>query len=110
MKKVKLRPHHLQSLYFAKKHNNYFKIFLRHIKKGYNPINSLLYALLAKKIVDNPNLEVEVVSSLDDVCKFCNKRKKYCFKPEQPFDFRIEPNKTYKADELFRIVGEYYRR
>ena len=116
MKKVKLNPHHLECLYMTYRNNandsniGYVKTFLRDLIEGYNPVFAFRHVRLAKSIRNNPDLEIEVVSNLDDVCRsLCNKREDRCSIPQRLLPgSQIKLNKTYKAGELFKIVNEYY--
>lgn len=103
MKKVKLRPHHIEEIYKTNKRENYIKSFLKLIKRGYGPYFALSYVLLAKNIHNNSSLEVEITSSIDYFCKKCKKRKDHCYESDIP-QSGIEIGKSYEWDELVKLI------
>ena len=115
---VKIRGHHLERLRVFYEDGNLDKYHLLEGDHGYSEEFCEGEVNLFNMIVDSPELNIKIITSLDDLCYYCNKdpKKEGCLDEELIEDdnsvalsYVLKIGQIYTAKEILKKFDESIR-
>ena len=105
---IKIRGHHLVRL------ADYVREGAIIQSKDYGFLHNIYENRVLKKIVNNPRQEIQIIDSLDSICKYCKKRNESCEKANIDVSYaglaNLKIGGTYHSDTLLnKLKSENFK-